>query len=154
MKDTIHVIRATGIPSYLLSAFTCGRRTAGTLENILAAAFDASVTSMEDEHLADLLLADGSICEVRAKAATSSNAWSTKTSFEGRGANGQGGVSRSNDKWSKTDYFMLVRYEIVGADLLVYTYAIDCKDTERPNSITQKQFQHLLDTLPHTHYTL
>jgi hypothetical protein len=124
------------------------------LENIVAAALDAEVTSMQDEHLADLRLANGTICEVRAKAATSQSAWCTKTSFESRGANGQGGTTRSDVKWMSTDTFMLVRYAVDDADLLVHVCSIDCKSTERPNTISQKQFQIWLDTLPHTQHIL
>ena len=110
MKIAVDTIHATGIPQYLLQAFTCGRRSAGMLENIVAAALDAEVTSMQDEHLADLRLANGTICEVRAKAATSQSAWCTKTSFESRGANGQGGTTRSDVKWMSTDTLMMPIY--------------------------------------------
>ena len=155
MKVSVHTIRATGIPWYLLPAFSDGRRTAGILENIVAAALTAEVTSMDDEHEPDLLLKCGSVCEVRAKAATSKNSWSTKTSLESRGANGKGGSAQSDKKWSQTDRFAIVRYAVEDTYLLVHVCIIDCKSVERrPKSISQKQFQTWVDTLPHTTHTL
>jgi hypothetical protein len=148
--NVFYSVTLRGIPSYLLAGFACGRRSAGLIENVVSEVFGAGLpSSMADERNADVVLPGGQRCEIRAKAATSTNAWSTKTSFEGRGANGQKTQHRSEEKWAAADYFIPALFTIVGDELLVEFYLIETATTARPATINRRGFAQMRQALPH-----